>query len=202
MKEELLVEILEKLKEKYPIKAKKLEKLVKEYEEEPTEEIKQRIGRKIYNYVYQIFSQQLSAKSRQEFSDLTSCIGEDSYQIERRENGEWAIGYSAAVRRVIEGDKVVIKNIIPREYQKGYHLSTKLAESKEERLREVAFLKKYAFQLDRISTMMDKKIEIQSGEYTLKNSSISQEFVDLLVDFLEFRTVETEKARINVKEKR
>lgn len=195
MKEELLIPILEKLRQTKPKKAKKIEKLVSFYHETQDEEGKQEIKRKIYNIVYHIFSQQISPKTRQELSDLNSSIGEDCYQIEQKEKGAWIIGYDGAVRRKLVDDQIVITNIIPREYHSGFHISGDFEVSKEDRKYESEFYQKYHFNLDRISTMMDKKIRIHSGEYEVRNQSVDRKFVDLLIEFLGFRTLEQEKAK-------
>ena len=199
MKEELLYQILEELKKNHKLQAKRLEKLLKEYQSAENEEQKEVIRRKIVNYVYHVFCQQLSPKTRQRLSDLNSSIGEYCYQIEQKEQRQWYIGYDGAFRRGFEGNEIVVKNIIPREYQKGFYLSNELPESKEDRIKEGTFLKKYRVQLDTISDMMDKKIDIQSGNYELKNDRIDPNFVALLIEFLELRRINFEKEKVYTK---
>ena len=195
MKEELLVPILESMREIKPRKAKKLEKLIKIYEEATDKEQKKQARRKIYNCIYQIFSNLVSSKTRQQLSDLNSSIGEECYQIEQNEKGAWIIGYEGAIRRERHGDELVVTNVIPREYQKGFYLSEEQQTSTEAKKREINFFKKYRMNLERISSMMDQKMEIHSGDFQLKNDNVDRQFVELLIDFLELKTIEKEQTK-------
>jgi len=182
-----------------PRKAKKVLNLWKDYCNCIDEEHQNEIRAKLYNYVYSIFTSCLSRECRNELSNICVSINEDSYQIERSErmNGNiWHVGNDGASKYIINGDQLEIVKTIPRVYRKGYVLDFNDPTKIEER----DFYFRYDDKLERISSMIDRKKDIISGDYETKNDRVDRNFVELLISFLGLKRLTDEelKRRDNV----
>ena len=174
-----LLEIIESLKEINPKKANKLAKLVESRLNENDSTAGKMLDQKIYNYVYSVFTDCLDKKDRDEFYSLSLCIMEDCYSIESNAKRNLVISSDGIKEYTVKDEQVEVKSFIPREYKKGFYLEKDATDA------EKKFFNNYKYLLDIIGDKMDKKEELITHNYRVKNNNISTQFMESLIDFLQ-----------------
>ena len=172
-----LVDIIRDLQQIQPRKAAKLGRLLDKYVDEKDKSKKKDLSRKINSFVFHIFLGCLDKRLADELYNLTVCIQEDEYEIERRENREWFVNrFGARKLEFVDGHFEEIDRV-PREYKEGFVLNEG-SSSDAKRF----FMENYAL-LSSAARQMDRKEEIITF-YQPKDSRISREFTEKLVDYL------------------
>lgn len=197
MNYELLNKIIAELEVVSPFKAKKIERLIDEYDAQPgNAPFRKDIEKKIFNTIYATFCSLLSRKSRDELYYVATSISEECYSVERSADNGWYINNGGAGRYVIENGETITKCYIPRKYKKGFIVSDKPAESVEERKEQLTamdFYNTYASRLENIASLMDRKQEIISFDYQTKNEKVSRDLMDIMIEYLHFMKLTPEE---------
>ena len=186
---ELLQTILEKLQPISKRKAKKLERLIKEYNLADTIEEKDKIEQKIHSFIFYIFLNCLEKESRKELIDIILNINEICYELEK---DYWHINMDGATRIVPIAGGYIPTDHIPREYNKGFYLRNEDKDQNEDspfRQKEKFFYMKNFYTLSYLSRIMDHKQEFITYYYDTKGL-IDYKFTELLIDFLGMKRVE------------
>ena len=174
-----LLEIIESLKEINPKKANKLAKLVESRLNENDSTAGKMLDQRIYSYVYNVFADCLDKKDRDEFYSLSLCIIEDCHNIESKTKWNWIISSDGIKEYTVKDEQLEVKSFIPREYKKGFYLEKDATDD------EKNFFNHYKCLLDIIGNKMDKKEELITYKYRVKDNNISTQFMESLIDFLQ-----------------
>lgn len=199
-------EIIEELRPMNSRKAKKLEKILTQYEQEDDKERKIFLANRLYNYVYHLFGSLLTKECRRDLFDTNTTINEESYETEQRSNKGFYINMDGIDRRVVKDGEVVIESYVGRDYQKGFYMVNRslatTQEEKEEYLLQSHFYFNNIGILDDISERMDHKLELITFGYELKDPRIPRSFAEKLIDFLGIRRLEEQKEKAKEKIKK
>lgn len=182
-----LLRIIEHLKRMNNIKAIKLAKLVQKYinEDDYIQKIKLRI--KINSYVYLIFIELLDNNSKNNIYNLGLDILEDCDNVEKDAGNGWMINTNGAFRYIMKDNEAILVNKIPRSYKSGFYLTD---DSGKE---AIDFSNKYKSILRIISNKMDRREETITYTKKPKNSKVSIEFLDEVIDYLNLPRINENK---------
>ena len=179
--------IIEMLEELDPRKAKKLRELDLQELGETNPQRKNELHQKKWDYMFFILKSCLSKDSKNELLNLSVGINELCYMLEQQAKDGWVIYNHGAVRVQKGTDGISFVGHIPRRYQEGFVLEERHPQTEEERIiaeKELDFYTKHSYQLDLISSEIDRKQELLTYGYQVKDQRTPRALVELLIQEL------------------
>ncbi len=198
-KDDMLLEILDYVKEIDLKQYNKLQKLVVAYFNVEDKQNKKIVKKKLSESIYKLYLSCIDKKTRRRIMNNLSDIYVDWYRICKKNKDidmNWYFNFDGLYRMLENKDKAfIITDRIPRGYEKARDNDKKFYLRVEHSEREKEFYRRnfgLLFELEMDMTMQER---LNTHNYQTSNPNLPTELIRLIIDYLELPRMPQEKAK-------